>query len=81
MTTRRMVTIRERLVEDVANTLGGQVIYSDDDDIVHAIEQAARRHPAVWRWWQTRIRSRLHVEQDVKAVRQIASEGGSRAHD
>lgn len=75
-----MRTIRERLVEAVADSIGYQVMYCDDDDVVHALEEAARTNPATWSWWQKRIRSASHIEQDVKAVRQIASEGRSSQH-
>lgn len=77
---RRMRTIRERLLEGVADNMGYQLTYCDDDDVVHAIELAAEAHPMVERWWNDRITDKSAVEQDVKAVRLMAAEGRTGQH-
>jgi hypothetical protein len=75
-----MRTIRERLIEGVANTLGGGIVYCDDDDIVHAIQTAAETNPAVLAWWQREQANPAAVTQLTKAIRTMATEGGSREH-
>lgn len=78
--TRNMRTIRERLIEGVADSLGHQLTYCADDDIVHALELSAEEHPAIHSWWKQRIMNQRAVQADVKAVRLVAAEGRSSQH-
>lgn len=73
---RPMRTIRERLLESVANNLGHQVVYCDDDDVVHALELAAEEHPSLNAWWNDRIKDQRAIEKDIRDVRLLATEGG-----
>jgi hypothetical protein len=76
-----MRTIRDRLLEGVANGLGHQVVYCDDDDLVHALNAAAASHPAISAWWSSRKEDAAAIAHDLQALRLMASEGGSRAHE